>query len=309
MQPIDVIKVRLQIEGELSQGMQQRRGLAAVVAGMWKSEGPTGFYKGITASLARESSYSALRLGLYEPFKALIVAGLDNTTTKMMPEGAAPLAAVQATPPPALQDTSYLLKILAGGMSGCVGAAIANPTDLVKIRLQADSSPRKMASPDYKPRGAIGTLTHIFTNEGGIKGLWQGVGPNVQRAAILTAAQVGSYDEAKNTIKAYGWLPEGLGLHVAASMVAGLAAAIATAPVDTVKTRMMNQRAKASAPGAADVILYKNTLDCVAKTIRAEGLMALYKGFWPQWIRLGPHTVITFLVYEKLRQAMGWKPV
>lgn len=35
-------------------------------------EGVRGLYKGITASWMRESIYSSLRLGLYEPFKRLL---------------------------------------------------------------------------------------------------------------------------------------------------------------------------------------------------------------------------------------------
>jgi hypothetical protein len=37
-------------------------------------EGLRGPYKGISASLARESSYSTIRLGLYEPYKQMLGA-------------------------------------------------------------------------------------------------------------------------------------------------------------------------------------------------------------------------------------------
>jgi hypothetical protein len=42
--------------------------------------------------------------------------------------------------------------------------------------------------------------------------------------------------------------------------------------------------------------------------VRAEGLRGLYKGFIPNWIRIGPHTIITFLVYERLRLWSGLRP-
>lgn len=60
----------------------------------------------------RESIYSSLRLGLYEPFKNLLGA-TDEA------------------------HTSFLIKFTAGAMSGFVGAALASPTDLIKIRMQA----------------------------------------------------------------------------------------------------------------------------------------------------------------------------
>ena len=75
-------------------------------------EGTRGLYKGITASWMRESIYSSLRLGLYEPFKRMLGA-TDN------------------------KNTPFYLKFLAGGMSGFIGSALANPTDLLKVRMQA----------------------------------------------------------------------------------------------------------------------------------------------------------------------------
>jgi solute carrier family 25 protein 14/30 len=56
-------------------------------------------------------------------------------------------------------------------------------------------------------------------------------------------------------------------------------------------------------------ILYKNTADCLLKTVRNEGVLALFKGWVPQWVRLGPHTIITFLVLEQLRKLANIKPV
>lgn len=49
---------------------------------------------------------------------------------------------------------------------------------------------------------------------------------------------------------------------------------------------MMNQRVLAGSP------LYKGTLDGVMQTWRGEGFFALYKGFWPNWLRLGPWNII-----------------
>ena len=75
-------------------------------------EGLLGLYKGITASLLRECTQSTLRLGLYEPFKVWF-GGVDQETTTLQ------------------------VKILAGSASGLVGAVPCNPTDVLKVRMQA----------------------------------------------------------------------------------------------------------------------------------------------------------------------------
>lgn len=61
----------------------------------------------------REGSYSAIRLGLYEPFKEVL--GEKNKA-----------------------KTPLYKKIICAGFSGAIGSAIANPTDLVKIRMQGE---------------------------------------------------------------------------------------------------------------------------------------------------------------------------
>ena len=37
--------------------------------------------------------------------------------------------------------------------------------------------------------------------------------------------------------------------------------------------------------------LYKGVFDCLAKTIRTEGLLAIYKGYFAHLARILPHTV------------------
>lgn len=109
----------MQIHGELSKA--QRLSIIDAASQVLRNEGVRGFYKGImplwlvlhdmtglTASLLREGSYSTIRMGGYENIKSLLVnssAERDNL----------PLSK----------------KIIAGAVSGALGAGIANPTDLV----------------------------------------------------------------------------------------------------------------------------------------------------------------------------------
>lgn len=34
-------------------------------------------------------------------------------------------------------------------------------------------------------------------------------------------------------------------------------------------------------------LYYKSSIDCFLKTARQEGFLAMYKGFFPAWIRMG----------------------
>lgn len=59
------------------------------------------------------------------------------------------------------------------------------------------------------------------------------------------------------------------------------------------KTRMM----------AGDA--FRGPLDCVVQTVRREGPLALWKGWLPSYLRLGPHFLMTFPLYERIRASFG----
>ena len=101
---------------------------------------------------------------------------------------------------------------------------------------------------------------------------------------VGSAAQLASYESAKQAMRETGLLADGLALHFGASMLSGLVVTTCMNPFDVVSTRRYNQP-----QGAAR--RYSGPLDCFAKTFRAEGVAGLYKGWTAHYARLGPHTV------------------
>lgn len=263
--PIDTIKVRLQLQGQAGTGVASapKLGLFQMVGSIFKNEGLSGFYKGITPAVLRQMSYSSIRVGIYEPIR--------NFYT---PSGNQP---------------TYLQKVLAGGTSGAVGIMFANPTELVKVRMQADKQGTRYT-------GTLQAFTHIVKNEG-IVGLWQGVIPNMQRAFIVNAMELGTYDHAKQIlVQDMQFKNDSVATHGIASFIAGFFATVACNPVDVIKNRLMSQK--------ADQKLYSGMIDCAVKTVRAEGFIGLYKGFFPQWMRLGPWCMVMFISFEQYRKLL-----
>lgn len=88
------------------------------------------------------------------------------------------------------QNPTLLQKILAGMTTGAIGICFANPTDVVKIRLQAQGR----LPPDQRPyKGSMDCYKKIIA-EKGVTGLWVGIAPNIMRNAIINAAEIASYD-------------------------------------------------------------------------------------------------------------------
>lgn len=280
--PVNVVKVRMQLDGALSSTQErQYPGFLKSMFRIGKEEGVKGLWRGTGAALLREASYSSIRMGLYEPLKH---AWTDDPA-----------------------HSPLWIKVAAGALSGTIGSAIANPTDVVMIRMQAPVVGTTMpgATTRWQYRGPFEAFGTIARTEG-LRGLYRGVGPTMQRAAILNAAQIPSYDHTKYMLLKSGVMHEGIACHLVSSMTAGLVTAIVMSPIDLIKTRIMQQ---AVLVGGGDGVLYSSTLDCFWKTLRSEGPLGLYKGFIPVWMRIGPHTIITFFFYEQFRKALGIRPV
>jgi hypothetical protein len=139
-------------------------------------------------------------------------------------------------------------KIVAGGITGALSAFIANPTDLLKVRLQVDGM-------DAGLRHYRG-ITHAFISilqQDGVLGLWRGAVPTVCRATVLTAAELASYDEIKGTLLARGYAaPDSLSSVLLTALCSGLLGAVSSCPFDVLKSRIM---ADSSYRGMADCLV------------------------------------------------------
>ena len=175
---------------------------------------------------------------------------------------------------------------------GSSGAILANPYDLLKVRMQSKEGKEKLS--------LVKEVLRIVKTEG-VRGLYRGVLPNVTRGAILTATKMATYDHTKHLILNSGFMKDDIYCFFVCSVVTGIVLTITTAPIDLVKTRIMSQN--------SGEIMYNGMVDCIRKTVKKEGVKAFYKGFWPQWMRFGPFNVIQLIVWEELRKKSGIKTI
>ena len=90
---------------------------------------------------------------------------------------------------------------------------------------------------------------------------------------------------------------DGYALSFWGSMVAGLITTCASLPVDIAKTRTQNMRVINGVPE------YTGMVDCLVKTTRNEGVMALWKGWTPYYARTGPLVVVTLMLMDTFMSA------
>lgn len=176
-----------------------------------KSDGIPGLYKGLSASLLRQITYSTVRFGIYEEVKGRITRSGH--------------------------EPSFLTLVALAGASGFVGGISGNCADVLNVRMQHDAALPVAERKNYKH--AIDGMLRMAREEG-ILSWFRGWLPNATRAAFMTASQLASYDVAKRMLLTYTPLEDNLGTHFTASFLAGLTAATVTSPIDVIKTRVMS---------------------------------------------------------------------
>lgn len=197
------------------------------------------------------------RLGFYEPIRSSITSALYDDPKKQ----------------------SFGVNIFSGAASGILGAAAGSPFFLVKTRLQS-YSPFLPVGTQHQYRNAWDGLSRIYKTEG-VKGLYRGVGPAMVRTGFGSSVQLPTYFLAKRTLVKHLHMDEGPALHLASSAASGFVVCCVMHPPDTVMSRMYNQTGN----------LYSGAFDCLYRTVKTEGILAVYKGFFAHLARILPHTV------------------
>ena len=160
------------------------------------------------------------------------------------------------------------------------------PLSLVKVRSQTQGS---HVGKQYSYRGIWHGLNSIYQQEGGLKGLFAGSWASQLRVGIGSATQLASYKRARSICETHLGISNEMLLTLASSSLGGVATSLAMNPLDVASTRLYNHAAK-----------YRGLSDCLAQTVRSEGVLALWKGLSGQYARIVPHSILMMVIAESL---------
>ncbi|KDR13776.1 mitochondrial uncoupling protein 2-like [Zootermopsis nevadensis] len=281
--PLDTAKVRLQIQGEgralvtVNTGSAllvrppravQYHGLVDTIITIARQEGARSLYNGLSAGLQRQMCFASVRLGLYDSVKTLYQQLLDGNRSGGLNIGT---------------------RVAAGLTTGALAVLLAQPTDVVKVRFQAQQRALgTQTAPRYK--STLQAYRMIAKLEGA-RGLWKGTFPNVSRNAIVNVSEIVCYDVVKDLILQHNLMKDSVPCHFTSAVIAGFCTTVAASPVDVVKTRYMN-----SAPGE-----YRSAVECSLRMFAQEGPAAFYKGFIPSFCRLVSWNIVMWITYEQFK--------
>ncbi|CAJ2661254.1 unnamed protein product [Trifolium pratense] len=157
--PVELVKIRMQLQKNIDYFSKNKRITPMNLAkSIWKNEGIRGIYRGFGITVLRDAPAHAFYFGTYEYLREKLHPGCRENCQE-----------------------SVSTMFIAGGLAGISSWIFNYPTDVIKTRLQAQTS----SSMKYK--GILDCTLKIIKEEGSIV-LWRGLGATIAKAFVMSSA-------------------------------------------------------------------------------------------------------------------------
>ncbi|EPS40732.1 hypothetical protein H072_5378 [Dactylellina haptotyla CBS 200.50] len=263
MYPLDVVKTRIQLQVGGAAGPDAYTGTLDCFRKIIKNEGFSRLYRGISAPILMEAPKRATKFAANDYWGAVYRKAFG------------------------MKKTNQPLAVLTGATAGVSESFVVVPFELIKIRLQDRASAGKY-------NGMVDCFVKLVKAEG-VMALYNGLESTMWRHLVWNAGYFGCIFQAKELLPKAETKKSQMINDVIAGGVGGTAGTILNTPFDVVKSRIQNTvKVKGQIPK------YNWTIPSLAIVAREEGFAALYKGFLPKVLRLGPGGGILLVVYTNV---------
>jgi len=285
-QPLDVLKIRLQLQLE-SGAKAKYRSLPQTAAAIFREEGAAAFWKGHLPAQALSITYGVAQFASFEALTRTVAA----TKQKVHSES---------------EEVSSGSHAACGAAAGVCGTLASYPFDVVRTRLVAQGKERVY-------RGTIDAASTLLRTEGP-RGLFRGIVPTFWTIAPYSGLQFGFYSFFSKLLRLDRKADSSGGGGFAFSLtsiisggLAGLCAKVAVYPFDTTKKRLQVAGFEAGRRDMGRTGAYNGMVHCLSEIVRWEGLRGLFKGLSPGLIKAVATTSINFWLYELCTDALAAK--
>lgn len=268
-----------QLQGKVPvPGQDYYTGMADCFRKIVKNEGPARLYRGIAAPIMMEAPKRATKFAANDSW-GIFYRRLFNVEKPTQP-----------------------LAILTGATAGATEAFVVVPFELVKIRMQDPASASKYSS-------IADCVLKTVKNEGPLA-LYNGLESTLWRHILWNAGYFGCIFQVKQLLPKADKKAEptkAMVIDFTSGAIGGTVGTILNTPMDVVKSRIQNT---SKIPG--QVPKYNWAWPGLGTIMKEEGFGALYKGFIPKVLRLGPGGGVLLVVYTGVMdwfRKMGAKPV
>ncbi|OAR00175.1 hypothetical protein LLEC1_07877 [Akanthomyces lecanii] len=281
--PLDVIKIRLQLQPQPIQKLRATgtpaaiasaqgayKGTYATLRHILRHEGVTAFWKGNVPAELMYVCYAASQFTAYRSVTLFL-------QTKL---------------PIKLPDAAE--SFISGATAGAAATVMTYPLDLLRTRFAAQGT-------DKVYRGLLGAIGSIYKDEGP-RGFFRGIAPTLAQIVPYMGIFFVTY-EALKVRMADMQLPWGTG-DATAGVAGSIIAKTAVFPLDLVRKRIQVQGPTRTRYVYSDIPEYKTTLGALRTIVTREGFRGLYKGLPISLIKAAPGSAVTVWTYERALQFM-----
>lgn len=258
MYPLDVVKTRIQLQVGGANGAEAYSSMMDCFTKIIKNEGVSRLYRGISAPILMEAPKRATKFAANDEW-GKFYRNLFG-----------------------MEKMNQPLSILTGATAGATESFVVVPFELVKIRLQDKAS---------KYTGMIDVVRSIVRQEGPLA-LYNGLEATLCRHISWNAGYFGVIFQVRQLLPKADTKSGQITNDLISGSIGGTVGTMVNTPFDVVKSRIQNTT---RVPGVTPK--YNWTIPSVGTVFREEGFSALYKGFLPKVLRLGPGGGILLVVF------------
>lgn len=200
-----------------------------------------------------------------------------------------------------VEKANQPLAILTGATAGATESFVVVPFELVKIRLQDKANAGKYS-------GIADVVVKTVKSEGPLA-MYNGLESTMWRHILWNAGYFGCIFQVKALMPTPtpGNKTQAMSNDFLSGAIGGTVGTILNTPMDVVKSRIQN-----SPKIAGSVPKYNWAWPGLGTIMKEEGFAALYKGFLPKVLRLGPGGGVLLVVYTGVMdwfRTLGAQPI
>jgi len=191
-------------------------------------------------------------------------------------------------------EISMLQRLVAGSTAGAAAQAIIYPLEITKTRFALGEF-----NGGVKAGTSIPSVISSILQREGVRGLYRGLLPSVVGIAPYAGVDLAVYTFLKDLYAQHRANQEpGISTLLLCGATSSTCGMLVSYPLQLVRTRLQAQGGQTT----GGQVLYHGMVDCFRKTVRVDGILGLYRGILPNFMKTLPAVSLSYATYDTVKR-------